>query len=373
MYKNLDPLSVRVARRFLAGQIPILVDVPATLDVRKRFASHPAAILAEFAGSISLYRAFDGEELTRILRTGKITGGTYSAKAERAHGASWGENITAVIEFGNRLRDKRYGSDIFLAKLEAHGKRFYHLDPGNVSFDPEGPPMQATTMDRSTISVGLGASILDVWLHDVDLFVVHANHQIESLSLEAAKAYGDARPKKDVDLREVHPHLLQGSILGVDVRVLLDKGQWIVVLNNDKAIVAGAKSKEDAIELATMSIKINPANPFQIPPEVLERKRRYEKHFVPDDDPEKVRGSFALKPKDKVVVTKGSRALGIPSHSKATVADVYGRAGQREVMVKLLVQDKPVVLYATHANRLGDADISLMNSRGDRILVRRLT
>ncbi len=370
MHYQLDPLSDRVARRFLAAQIHVLVDVPATLEARKHYSSFPNAVIAEFNASVSLYRVFDGEELTRILHSGKITGGTYAVKAERAHGASWGENITQVIEWGNEKRNKRYGGDIFLAKLDAVGKKFFHLDPG-IAINPDGLRTQPAVMERSKISMGLGASIMDVSLHDVDLYVVHPNHQIEAMTIAEAKAYVEARPKKDIDLREINPHFFQGSILGVDVRVVLTDGKWSVFLNNDKQITFGAKTKEDAIELARMSIHMRPSNPLPIPAEALDQKRRYEKHFEQDDDPEKLRGTFALKAKDRVVVTKGSNGLGIKSHSTAVVADVYQRKGQREIMVKLLFGDKPMTLYATHPNRLGDPEVALMNSRGDKILVRR--
>jgi hypothetical protein len=370
VHYQLDPLSDRVARQFLAAQVHVLVDVPATLEARARYASFPNSVIAEFDGSISLYRVFDGEELSRIVHSGKITGGTYAVKAERAHGASWGEHITQVIEWGNEKRDKRYGGDIFLAKLDALGKKFFHIDPG-ITFNPDGPRVQPAVMDRSKISTGLGASIMDVSVHDVDFYVVHPNHQIDPLSLTEAKAYVEARPKKDIDLREVNPHFYQGSIFGVDVRIVLTDGKWAVFLNNDKQITFGAKTKDDAIELARMSIHMRPSNPLPIPAEILDQKRRYEKHFEPDDDPEKLRGTFALKAKDRIMVTKGSNGLGIKAHSTAVVADVYQRKGQREIMVKLLFGDKPIVLYATHPNRLGDPEVALMNSRGDKILVRR--
>lgn len=364
-------IAERVARRFFASTIKILVDVPATVAVRERFSAHPEAVIATFATSITLYRIFDDAELIRILSSGKITGGTYSVKAERAHGASWGENITAVIEWGNALRNKRLGGDLFLAKLGAGGFRFFHLDPEIGPIDPNGPNEQPAAMDRARISTALGASVMDVGLHDVGLFVVHPNHQLTAISVEEAKEYVAQRPKKDVDLREIHHQLLQGTILGVDVRVWFDKGKWGVYTNEDRQFVFGANTKEDAIELAKMGIHMRPANPMRMDAVLLEHKRRYEKHFEQDEDPDKIRGAHALKPRDKVRVTKGSNNLGIKSHSQGIVADVFQLKGESRVMVKILFDDRPVTLYAIHSNRLADPEIPLMNSRGDRILIQR--
>lgn len=370
----MDTLTPRVVTRYRvrhAHAVRIIIDRDATLKARQHFTSMPDQIVAEVDSSFALYRIFDGEELVRILKTGKITGGTYSSSAERVHGASWADNITQVIEVGNRLRGGRYGTDLFLAKFEAIGTVFHHLDP-KVHFDPNGPEKQPAVMDGSVCNFGLGCS-LTASLHDVDLFVVHPDHKMEQISLEQAKEYVSKRPVKDVDLREVHPQLYQGSILGVDVRVWQDKEFWKVLTNDNRAIASGNPTKEDAIEAAQMAIRLNPSNPVPIHFAVLEQKRRHMKHFEPDDDPEKERGTFALKPRDHVEVVKGSRALGVPPHAKATIADVYQRKGEREVRVKLLLDKgaKPLVLYATHPNRLGDPEIALMNSRGDRILIRK--
>lgn len=323
--------------------------------------------MATFDSSASMYRIFDGEELARTLQTGKITGGTYSIKAERAHGASWGENLSAILSWGNSQRGGRLGDDLFLAKLDVLDKRFYHLNP-EVNFDPSGPERQEVLWDASKCSLGLGCSIMDVSLGDVDLFRVEPNDQMTRISPAEAKAL--LKPSKPVDLRQVNSQLLQGSILGVDVRVVQKGAFWTVVLNDDRAIVTGAKTKDDAIELAQMSIRMRPERPVQLTGQILEQKRKHEKHFEVDEDPQKTRGQFDLKPRDKVVVTKGSRGLSINSRETGIVADVYQRAGEREIMVKILFGGKPVVLYAQHPNRLKDEEISLMNSKGDKILVR---
>jgi hypothetical protein len=365
-----DRIEFRVLSRWKsANAIKITIDRDATNKARQQFPSMTDQIVGTFESPVKMYRIFDGEELSRILRTGRITGGTYSAKAERTHGASWGHNITEVIEIGNKLRGKRYGDDLFLARLDAMGVRFHHLNP-KVPFDPNGPPHQSGVMEDSACCFGLGCSMI-VGLEDVDLFVVHSNHQMDPISTEEARNYVEKRPKKDVDLREINPQLYQGSILDHDVRVWLTDGKWQVILNDDRVIVNDAPTKDDAIETAKIGIRLRPGKPVPTSYQILLRKKKYEKHFEQDEDPNKIRGDFSLKPRDRVLVEKGSRGLNIPAHSSATVADVYQRTGDRTVTVKLIIGDRPVSLYAQHPNRLGDPEIALMNSGGDRILIRK--
>ena len=369
----MDPLVLRTARRFLASQVRILVDVPATLEARAKYSS-PEAIIATFDQSISLYRLFDEGEMARILTTGRITGGQYSARMEREHGASWGANITDVIEWGNKLRGKRLGHDLFLAKLDATGMRFFHGLPEIPEIDPNGPSEQPAMMNRARIYTGMGASVMGVGLGDVDLYAVHENDQIEKISVAEARERLARRPKKDVDLREVHEQLYLGTILGVEVMVHLEKGHWNVYAIRDQdrtQFVSGVSSKDDAIELAKMGIHMRPGNPVHMDAGVLEVKRRHEKHFEQDDDPAKIRGAFALKPKDRLTVLKGSSALGIRAYTTLTVADVWQTKGERSVNVKLLVGDKPVRLYASHPNRLADEEIALLDARGSRVIVER--
>ena len=370
----MDVLTARVLSRFQsrkAHAVRVVIDRDATLKAREHFPSMGDQIVGTFEGSAKLFRVFDGEELSRVLQSGLISGGTYSAKAERSHGASWGENMHALIEWGNRLRGKRYGDDIFLAEVDIGGRTFHHLDP-KVPFDPSGPAKQSVSMDLSICSAGLGCS-MKVPLSDATLFVVGTDGHVKPITPTQAKEYVTGRPAKDVDLREVNPQLLQGHILGLDVRVWLDKGSWKVITNDDRVIASDAPTKEDAIELAQMAIRMRPGKPVPMSFAILEQQRRYKKHFEPDDDPNKTRGVFALKPRDKVEVTKGSRALGVPAYAKGIVADVYQQAGEREIRVKILFDrsPKPLVLYATHANRLGDDEIALMNGGGDRILIRK--
>lgn len=137
----------------------VMVDVPETMRARQRFSMFPDITVAEFDSSVALYRVFDGEELARILKGGKITGGQYAAKPERAYGASWGHNITAIIRMGNQLRGKRLGEQIYLAKIDSIGLTFAHLDPG-IEFDLSGPPKQPASFNPSVCNPGLGCSIM---------------------------------------------------------------------------------------------------------------------------------------------------------------------------------------------------------------------
>jgi hypothetical protein len=283
----MDRLAARVARRFVAGRVPITIDTAETLAARKRFPLFNMMVVGTFEGSFALYRAFDGPELKRILRTGKITGGKFSAPAERAYGASWGHNITEVIRGLNSERGRRIGADLYLAKIDGLDQRFAHLNP-EVDFDPEGPAFQKASLDAKVCSVGLGCSVF-VDAHDVDAFyLVRPDHQIEQLKPADLKARVE-----HIDLEEDEP------------------------------------------------VK---------------------------KTPEKVRGTYAIKPKDKFKVDKGSTKLGINANNSGTVLDVYQydtwlEEGDRRVWVQLAFTwplkngDRAKrTLYAIHPNRLQDFD-----------------
>ena len=360
----------RVLGRWLnAATLKIIVDRDATIKARESL--HKECIVGEFDSSTALYRIFDGEELVRVLRTGKFTGGTYSATLERSFGASWSASLTEVITVGNQqLRGKRYGDDLFVAKLDPIGMRFFHLSP-RVDFDPSGPPQQLAMMESGVCNFALGASVV-ADLNDVDLYAVHANDQMEALSVSEAKDYVARRPKKDIDLRAVHGTLLQGSILDVDVRVWKDGTKWLVTTNDDRKIVPNAPSQEVAIEMAAWAIRRNPSRPLPVDFIMYQRARQYEKHFDVQEEPDKVRGVFAIKPRDVLVVTKGSRKLDINQRETLAVADVWRDKGEsRAVNLKVMHKGKPKTLYAIHANRLADDEVSLLSMSGDKILVRK--
>lgn len=297
-------LVARVARRFIAGRVPITIDTAETLSARKRFPLFTGIVVGTFEGSLALYRAFDGPELKRILRTGKITGGKYSAAPERAYGASWGHNITEVIRGLNSERGRRLGADLYLAKIDGLDQRFAHLSP-EVEFDPEGPPFQKASLDASVCNVGLGCSVF-VEVHDVDAFyLVRPDHQIEPLKLPELKARVE-----HIELEEDEPVKKQ---------------------------------------------------------------------------PERVRGTYPVKPRDKFKVDKGSTKLGINANNSGTVVDVYQydtwlEEGDRRVWVALAFtwplkngDRSRRTLYATHTNRLQDFDAAglKLHGTGGHIVIRR--
>jgi hypothetical protein len=294
-------IELRVALRFKqkhASMVRVLVDVPATVDARRKYPLFTDMIIGTFDQSAHLYRIFDGQELRHILSSGRITGGQFSIKAEREHGASWGWDISEIIAWGNGQRGKRLGSDLYLAKLDTLDKKFAHIEPG-VQIDPEGPAEQPVAFNLTTCRTGIGCSVMDVGVDDVDFFEVSPDGRIHPVMLSD----------------------LKGKI--------------------KEAPVAGP---------------------------VEEKEVR---------DP-----SWGLQPKMKVIVTKGSRDLGIQTRSPASVLDVWQRKGEREVLVKLFFpyprkfpdgrwSRDNLTLYAIHPNRLNDPEVGLMNSRGDKILVRR--
>ena len=295
-------IIARVVRRFVAATARVVIDLPLTLKAREKYPLFNDMFVARFDSSVSMYRIFDENELQHVLSTGRITGGQYAVKAEREHGASWGSNITKVITWGNGQRGGRLGNQLFLAKLDAMDFLFAHLGVEGVVVDLEGPAEQPVTIDVEKCSTGLGCSIMNVGVNDVDFFEVEPNDQIKKVSLSELKTKLKDPPKAE------EPE----------------------------------KPKDDKLR-----------------------------------DP-----TWGLQPKDKVVVTKGSRGLGIGTRAPARVMDVWQREGEREVMVKLFFpyprkfpdgrwSRDDLNLYATHPNRLKDAEIALMNSKGDRILIRK--
>lgn len=294
------PLIERVAQRYFeaTSMVRVVVDVPATMAARKKYPLFTDMVVGRFDQSLPLFRIFDETELAHMLATGKVTGGSYAVKAEREHGASWGYNISAIIAWGNGQRGTRLSQHLYLAKIDILDRQFAHLGP-EVHVDPTGPDEQIAEMRIDRCNTGLGCSLPNVSVGDVEQFYkVDPDGQIHNRSLADLKA-------------EVkHPE-----------------------------------------------------------PEAL--------------PPEKVRlDTFGLQPKTKFVVTKGSNALGIQIRNYGIVQDVYQVEGDSRVDVVLWfayprkfpdgrwTRDS-IKLYATHPNRLKENEIALMNSKGDRILIRR--
>lgn len=163
---------------FPSSGVRVVIDVPATLKARTKYAMFPDLVVARFDQAAAMYRIFDEDELRHIVATGRITGGSYAIKAERDHGASWGSDISQVIRWGNGQRGGRLGSKLFLAKLDAFDYAFAHLDPG-ITFDPDGPDEQVASFDVGKCTTGLGCSMMNVSADDVDVYRVDPNGRIE--------------------------------------------------------------------------------------------------------------------------------------------------------------------------------------------------
>ena len=256
--------ATRIVARFLrqARDVRILVDQAETDKARERFHEKPdgeGSIVGTFESSVSMYRIMDGEELRRVVRMGKIVGGFYSVKAERAYGASWGENVSEIIAWGNRERGHRLGDDLFLAKIDASGKRFFHMNP-KVPYDPKAPE-QTYTMDVSRCNTGLGCSVIDVAFDEVSFYRVDASGQMSPISDADIRAYVSARKEKVIELRQVSAVFYHGTIFGVDVYVVKDqtesayRGTWSVVNRDEEKLIIGAKSEKIAIDHAAKMLR----------------------------------------------------------------------------------------------------------------------
>lgn len=302
-------LAHRVAARFIqARQVSVMVDVKETLEARKKWPLFDEAVVGRFDAPVPLYRVFDETELKHVISSGKITGGSYSVAPERAHGASWGYNIDAVINMGNTLRGNRLGNRIYLAKIDGFDEKFLHLSPG-IEFDPQGPPEQPAKMDPEKCNPGLGCSIFIKAANVEDFFKVEPNGQIQKMSL--------------AELRE---------------------------------------------EAEGLSAKETPAETPAAPPEDVRDS------------------SWGLQPRDKFVVTKGSSKIGIGVRNYGVVKDVWQPGkdlANRDFRVNVSLaftwpfnlygrkQVNRVTLWAMHPNRLKDPEVALLDSSGNRILVRK--
>lgn len=345
------------------------VDLDATKKARKDFPAHPEGVVARFLSPVWLYRILDEEELVRIVRTGYVTGGTYSVRAERSFGASWGTDLAQILQWGRGQRGGRLGDRLYLARLEGRGRVFYHLDLGLPEPIGEIPDQIRINPDR--IGIALGASIPQVQLAQVDLYRVPPQGPIQPVSAPEIRQIVQDRPVQGVELRPINPHLYQGQILGVDVRVVWKNNYWSVWVSDTKRIVTDAKSVGDATQLAQMAIRLRPSNPVPVHADLLEQVRKRERQFETEDHPDRIRGEFPIRPRMTLRVQKGSVRMGIRAGETLTVADLFRQRGEREVRIKILQGGKPHWLYVTHPNRLGENPIALLDHSGARVLVER--
>lgn len=171
----------QLIREATVRRVPVVVDVAATSAARQKHSMHPDMIVGRFDADVTLYRIFDEQEFQHIKQSGRITGGSYAVKAEREFGASWGSDISQVINWGLRQRGTRLGNKLYLARLPAYDMTFAHLDP-EVAIDLNDKKEQIVYIDISRCNVGLGCSVSNVSIDDVELFHVKDDGQLSKIS-----------------------------------------------------------------------------------------------------------------------------------------------------------------------------------------------
>lgn len=270
----------------MARLVKIFVDKEQTAKWRGHDDDPPrgeGTIVATFDEHISLYRVMDGNELRHIVRTKKILGGFFAVKGERAFGASWGENITQVIEWG--LSQAKRGhlhptKDLFLAKIGAYQKLFFHMNP-KVDWDPNSES-QVFTMDASQCSTGLGCSVYDVSYYEATFYSVDPTGRITELTDAQVRAYAAGKPFKPVEMKIVTPGTYShGVIHGVDVYAVFRHDDsayddtWSVIARGEKPVVIGARSEKIAVTRAAEVLRVEGGVP-EYPLDLLPKSRKLE-------------------------------------------------------------------------------------------------
>lgn len=272
----------------------IVIDRDETIRARK---TSKNSIVAYIDERMALYRIIDGEELTRIVKKGRVEGGMYSVKAERSFGASWAEDKDEVIEWGLGQRKWRLGKDLFLLEMpRAGGNMFFHLDM-TAPFDPLGPPQQPATT-TTKCDTGLGCSMRDVGRHQIKVYAVSDDGTLTNLSSADVDAYAKKSPLREVDMKAVNPNLYYtGTIHDFDVAIVKNQESvklevrghvdripskhyhtWGVEDRHGNAFVVGASSYDKALAEAVKFLKKQKptADDFEDPVDLLPVKRQRE-------------------------------------------------------------------------------------------------
>jgi hypothetical protein len=151
------------------------------------------------------------------------------------------------------------------------------------------------------------------------------------------------------------------------------------------AVAEGRREEERLLERVRRAHPIAaPAEPWFPAVPVFEpaRPRRTPQPSPPaPPSPANADPGLALRVGDRFEVTKGSTKIGVGIRNTGTVRRVERMPDDTRVIVGLslvwpLIYPKrgnAVTLYAAHPNRLADREISLLNDRGDRILIRKVT
>ncbi len=246
----------------------ITINRDATLQARQKYDGR--AIVATFDDPTTLYRVMDGEELVLAATlTGEIAGGMFAIPGERMHGASWASTPYDLVQWARGW--DRFGKDLFLARFDAQGYTFYHVQPKSVSVDPNGPPEQDALFDSEECSTGLGCSVR-VPVGSVSFAKVLPDGSLQPMSWPQVEAYAKKKPTKDVNLRPLGgDHVWGGTIFGTTVLVIQDQEDklWGVKTRDGKFFIMGAKTRAKAVKEASDILMFG-----QVPPVVLFLNRR---------------------------------------------------------------------------------------------------
>ena len=108
---------------------PVRVLVDETKEYRDRYEWLDSGIIGVFDEPIQLFRVIDENEYRIINETGKVTGGNWADPSESEYGASWGEDLDEVIEFGIGWKERgRLEGQLYILTANGYGKKFAHLD-----------------------------------------------------------------------------------------------------------------------------------------------------------------------------------------------------------------------------------------------------
>ncbi len=244
-----DYLRSNPVRRRQNPLLRVTVDRDATLDARAKY--DKKSIVATFDDPVYLYRVMDGEELSlAVTQTGEIAGGMFAIPGERAHGASWATTPYDLVRWARTW--ERFGKDLFLARFDAQGYRFYHVQPKSLALDPSGAPQQDALLDSEECEIGLGCSVR-VPIGSVEIAKVLPDGSLQPMTWAQVEAYAKKKPVRDINLRSLGgSHVLGGTIHGTTVMVIQDQEDklWGVKDRSGYLFVGGAKTQKRAVQEA---------------------------------------------------------------------------------------------------------------------------
>jgi len=137
---------------------------------RKKYSLFKDIGIATFLTSAILWRVIDQAEYDLIMKTGKVTGGTFSIPPEREMGASFTGSRSDAIKFGLAWKKTgRLKGNLFLIGINAEDKEFLNLNMVE-RFAGQGLKYGVGDFEIHS-SMGdhtLGFSVKDVTLKDIN-------------------------------------------------------------------------------------------------------------------------------------------------------------------------------------------------------------